>query len=102
MFFEWLSFKLLDFLWGNGESILKLVRSIALIFVAMTAYDVIKYRNVQQVSSYWRALVEAPEVFLGTRIPRQYSHLYITAVLAIRLVVFGALISIILKRYNRR
>lgn len=102
MFFEWLSFRLLDFLWGNGESVLKLVRSIALIFVAMTAYEVTKYRNAQEISSYWRALVEAPEVFLGTRVPQQYSHLYITAVLAMRLIIFGALISIILKRYNRR
>ena len=31
-FFEWLNFKVLDFVWGNGESTYKLTRSVVLLF----------------------------------------------------------------------
>ena len=35
-FFRWSHFKALDFIWGNGESVIKLLRSLLLCIVAMT------------------------------------------------------------------
>jgi hypothetical protein len=37
MFAEWFGFKFLDLVWGNGESLLKLGRSILIIFLLMQA-----------------------------------------------------------------
>lgn len=35
-FFEWMSFKILDFVWGNGESAWKLLRSVGIFLLLMT------------------------------------------------------------------
>ncbi|WP_202925539.1 pentapeptide repeat-containing protein [Edaphobacter sp. 12200R-103] len=101
-FFSWLSFNILDVLWGNGESILKLVRSILIFLVILALVDTFKFRDPGLVRSYWRALVEAPQTFLGTRVPPNFSHSALTLILSVRLIMFGALTSLIIKRYGRR
>lgn len=99
---EWISFKVLDVLWGNGESIAKLIRTIVTLLSCIALYSVLKFGNADSVHGYWRAMIEAPQVFLGTRVPPQMSHSALTVILASRLLVFGALVSIVVKRYSRR
>lgn len=101
-FLEWSRFKFLDFIWGNGESPLKLLRAALIIFLTMSLIDVWKFKDPQRIGSYLQSFIEAPQVFLGTLSPSYYSSLYLTVVLFIRLVAFGFFMSIIIKRFNRR
>jgi hypothetical protein len=101
-FLEWLEFKILDFVWGNGESTLKLLRStsVVLIFIALT--DVFIFRDAQNLSSYIKALCEAPQILFGVLTPKDYPGWYLTLIVIARLISFGFFMSIIIKRFNRR
>jgi len=100
--FQWLNFKILDYVWGNGESTTKLARTLIFLFAVMTAIDVIQYRDVSLVSSYFSAFVEAPQIFLGASVPLHYPKFYLTLIILLRLIAFGFLMAIIVKRFNRR
>lgn len=102
MFFKWLNFKLLDVIWGNGESIYKLIRSIIFCLIVMSFIDVIALKNVSQVSSYLRAFLKMPDVFLGISSPPDYPNYYLSLIFFVRLVAMGFFLSIIIKRFNRR
>lgn len=65
-FGSWLLFKILDWIWGNGESAAKLVRTSVAIFVVMALVDVFSFRDAGRVSNYFKAFGEAPQIFLGT------------------------------------
>lgn len=101
-FIEWAQFKTLDFIWGNGESTIKLVRSTLFILFAMALVDVAAFRNAQLINSYLNSLYESPQIFLGTVNPPNYPKYYLTTILFVRLVTFGFFMSIIIKRFNRR
>lgn len=98
----WTNFKLLDLLWGNGESAWKLARAVLFILGVMTLIDVINYRDTTLIKSYWHAFLQAPQVFLGTTNQSYLPSCYITLVTFIRLVLFGFFMAIIVKRFNRR
>lgn len=101
-FLEWAEFKVLDFIWGNGESALKLTRAIIFILVMMSMIDAVAFKDPQRLGSYAQAFFEAPQVFLGTLSPTNYPNSYLTSILLVRLVTFGFFMSIIIKRFNRR
>lgn len=98
----WINFKLLDFLWGNGESAWKLVRTVLVFLVLMTLFDVVNYRDVSLLQSYWNAFLQAPQIFLGTIKQSYFPSSYITLITFVRLVLFGFFMAIIVKRFNRR
>jgi len=98
---RWASFKLLDFIWGNGESPLKLVRSLLLILIAMAVIDKMIWRSSENIS-FAQTLFSAPQVLLGTQTPSGFPGWYIALVVATRLVVFGFFTSILIKRFSRR
>lgn len=101
-FFKWLWFFALQLLWGNGESAIKLLCSVFVLFILMGVYDATHVGSPSQIQSYWRGFCVAPEVFLGTRTFPQYAYWYVTAAAVARLLFFAALLSILLKRFNRR
>jgi hypothetical protein len=101
-FFNWMSFTILDFVWGNGESLLKLLRAIGLFLVGISVIDVMAFRDNGRLSSYLHALGDAPQIFLGTLSPCNYWVSYLTFIVFIRLIAIGLFLSIIIKRYNRR
>ncbi|MNK86673.1 Pentapeptide repeats (8 copies) [compost metagenome] len=101
-FLRWSNFKLLDLLWGNGESTWKLIRAVLVVCVLMTLFDVLNYRDVSLVQNYWIAFWQAPQVFLGTTKPVHFPSTYIALVTLLRLVLFGFFMAIIVKRFNRR
>ena len=102
MFFEWLKFKVLDFVWGNGENTYKLTRSVSILLIAMAIVDVLNFRDITKVSSYWDSILTMPEVFLGVSSPSVYPNWYLALIFFTRLVAIGFFMSIIIKRFNRR
>lgn len=102
MFLEWVGFKVLDWVWGNGESPLKLLRSIALILLVIALVDAMRFMDPSKVGSYGLGLLRAPQIFFGTLTPPAYPCLYLTLIVVVRLVVFGFFMSIVVKRMNRR
>jgi hypothetical protein len=102
MFFEWMEFKLLDFIWGNGESLLKLGRAVVLVFLFMAVVDVRFWGQPDKVDSYISAFENVPQIFLGVLTPENYPKTYVTVITFIRLIAMGFFLSIIIKRFNRR
>lgn len=101
-FLKWLWFSILQVLWGNGESVPRLLFSMLGVFVLMAIYHGSRSVAPRQIDSYWSGLLAAPEIFLGVRSFRSDAYWYLTAVAATRLLFFAALASILLKRFNRR
>lgn len=99
---KWIKFKTLDFIWGNGESAWKLLRTVLIAFFAMALIHVIAWDNPLLVTSYLNALLKAPQIFLGVISPDYYPRWYLTIIVFVRLVAMGFFMSIIIKRYNRR
>lgn len=103
IFFEWMNFNILDFVWGNGESVKRLFRFLALILLLMAFYDIYYHGNdPQNIGGYWRSALKSFSVFFGITAPNEYPHAYLAVVTCVRLVVVGFFLSIIIKRFNRR
>jgi|ERR1700728_530076 len=101
-FADWVWFTILDIIWGNGESLLKLTRAILTLLVAMSVIDVLAFRDRQRLSSYAQAFFDVPKIFLGAVSPSRYWAGYLTAIIFVRLIAIGLFLSILLKRFNRR
>lgn len=102
VFLEWIGFKALDLIWGNGESALKLARAALVVFGIMTLVDVVKFRDPLALGSYGQSLLQMPQIFLGTLVPNHYSAGYLASITFVRLVAFAFFMSIVIKRFNRR
>ncbi len=101
-FYEWTLFKLGDFVWGNGESTLRLLRFALLILFCMTIYEVLSFGDPHLVGSYWTAFLNSGEVFMGVPAPPEYPRPYIAIITLVRFIAVGFLLSIIIKKFNRR
>jgi hypothetical protein len=102
-FTEWTQFKVLDFLWGNGESAPKLLRAILLAILLIAFVDAIVFKDHRRLESYTQAMSDSPQIFLGTMpTPASYPRPCLAAILFVRLIVFSFLTAIIVKRFNRR
>ncbi len=95
-------FKALDHIWGNGESLLKLLRFTALILLVISTGDVITKSDPFDIKSYISAILVSPHIFLGTLTPEEYSRTYLTVIHILRFIVLGFIMAIIIKRLNRR
>lgn len=102
VFFQWLGFKILDLIWGNGESTWKLARAVCFTLFGMALIHVFFFGNPAQVSEYFSAFWKMPQVFLGALKPPAYPPSYLALIFFIRLVAFGFFMSILIKRFNRR
>ena len=102
VFVEWLVFKILDLIWGNGESACKLFIAVLVLLLLISGVHTFYYEDTNLINSYTEALLISPQVLLGVIKPIEYPSLYLTAILLIRLVMFGFFMSIIIKRFNRR
>jgi uncharacterized protein YjbI with pentapeptide repeats len=100
-FFSWATFRLLDFIWGNGESWSKLARTVCLLCIVIAFYDVLTFRDPSLVCNYTAALLAAPQTFLGTNSP-QYPGILLAIIVFVRLVVMGLFMSILVRRFARR
>lgn len=101
-FFDWLDFVLLDTFWGNGESAIKLLRSLGIVVLAIAIGDIYYLKNPALLGSYFQAAEIAPQVFLGTAHPSGYSGLVVAGIAGVRYVMLACLVSILVKRFSRR
>jgi len=71
-FIDWLEFKTLDLIWGNGESTLKLLRSTGIVLTLIAVVDILKFQDGHSLGGYVNALVDAPQIFFGVITPKDY------------------------------
>lgn len=102
IFSEWVEFKFLDLIWGNGESTWKLFRAVLVVLILIAGFHAYFYGDPNSIKSYVEALIISPQVLLGVVKPEGYTSLYLTAIYLVRLIMFGFFMSIIIKRFNRR
>ena len=101
MWAKWASFKILDFIWGNGESPLKLIRTILLVLFVMALVDAFVWRSAEHIGIV-HALLSAPQILLGTHTPEALPGWYLAIVFALKIIAFGFFTSILIKRFSRR
>jgi hypothetical protein len=102
MFLEYINFKCLDYIWGNGESVLKLCRFVGVMLLLIIALDWTSPSGPTSPTSIWNATQRAPQIFFGVFTPKEMSLNWLAAIFFGRLITFGFFMSIIIKRFNRR
>lgn len=102
MFFKWLNFKFQDYIWGNGENALNLLKTVLLIWFMTSILDTIIYKDSNLVSNYIESLFTTPAVFVGVYYPEYYPKTYLTIITIVRYIYFALFTSILIKRFNRR
>lgn len=109
-FWKWFKVSVLDFVWGNGESLWRLVRFNFIIFAILTLFHIVK-RSVSDAFEIIEVfIIKIPSNYFGIKIigtdQKDYFGYYpawLSLLLVItRLICFGLLMSIIIKKYNRR
>ncbi len=101
-FFEWLEYELLDALWGNGESSVKLLRTLVFVVFGIALGEVFFLKDPLLLDSYITAAKIAPQIFLGIVQPNGFSGLVLAGIAAVRYVMLACLVSILVKRFSRR
>ncbi|WP_253819720.1 pentapeptide repeat-containing protein [Variovorax paradoxus] len=101
-FLAWVEFWVLHFVWGNGESILKLLRTIVFVMFVIALYDAIARTASPTVSDYWDSLKLAPAIFLGTVVRNHHSLAAASTIVASKLIGFSLLTALLVKRFGRR
>lgn len=101
-FLKWLSFKAQETVWGNGESLWKLLRAGLYLWIFMTLKDVIYSPYWTEVPEYFKSFINMPSIFLGISKGTNNSDLYLSFISASRLIGFGLFMSILIKKFNRR
>jgi hypothetical protein len=101
-FLKWFKFKVLDFVWGNGESIFRLVRFVLIVLVLMALGDVAVDGDPARVQSYLGSFIRSFTIFFGTLIPDDYGKAYLAAISCLRLFAIGVFLAIIIKKFSRR
>lgn len=102
IFLEWFKFVALDKFWGNGESPVKLLRSLAFFLILISLYEGYFLRDSSMLSSYVCALLRSPEVLLGVTKLQKFSGLALAGIASVRYIMFACFVSIIIKRLSRR
>lgn len=102
MFFKWLYFRFQDFIWGNGESSLKLLRTGLMFWVFISLLDTILYKDPNLISNHINSFYNVPSIFMGISKPSNYPEFYLTAITIVRFIGFALFTSIIIKRFNKR
>ena len=102
MFVEWLWFVALDFFWGNGESPLKLLRSLVFCMILIAFCEVFFLRDFNVLSSFTTAIFQSPEVLMGVTNPEGFSGLALALIASLRYIMFACFVSIVIKRLSRR
>lgn len=101
-FGEWAIFSLLDFIWGNGESAAKLLRTVLVILLLISFWEIYKLPNANDMSLVMSSVLKSPSIFFGVANGSGYSDWATTLILFLRLVIFGLFMSILIKKISRR
>jgi hypothetical protein len=101
-FASWVKFKVLDYVWGNGESISALLRAVIVLNVAIAILDLATDPAPPLSNAFLTSLWRAPQIFFGITAPQYISPGWLTLVTTLRLISFGFFMAILIKRFNRR
>ncbi|WP_422138328.1 pentapeptide repeat-containing protein [Endozoicomonas sp. ALC020] len=101
-FIKWSEFSILNFIWGNGESVIKFIRFLALIILSIGIYDAVNSSNPHNLKEYWSSFLNAPSIFLGVSLPENYSNGVLTLIAGAKLISFALLTTLLIKRFSRR
>ena len=101
-FSKWSEFWILDFIWGNGESIVKLLRSILISVIMIAVYDTNLHGNLLNVGFLWNSFQKAPALFLGVLSPPDYTTAALSVIAATKFVSIALLTALLGKRFSRR
>lgn len=109
-FWKWLKVCILDLLWGNGESLWRLIRFNLILFFILTVYHILHERTTDIITILNTFSVKVPSNYFGISVKGDSNENYffyypewLNLFLVItRLICFGLLMSIIIKKYNRR
>jgi hypothetical protein len=101
-FASWVKFKILDYVWGNGESISALLRAVIIVILAITILDLATDPAPLPSKVFFGSLWRAPQIFFGVSTPQYISPGWLTFITVLRLISFGFLMAILIKRFNRR
>lgn len=102
-FSEWVAFYILDIIWGNGESAKKLFRTLLIVLLFISLWEVYKLPDANNASSIIHCFALSPSIFFGVVNNKQnYDEWAITLILFLRLVIFGLFMTILIKKISRR
>lgn len=101
-FLAWVEFWILHFIWGNGESISKLLRTIIIVMMIIAIYDANASSGSATILDYWESLKAAPAMFLGTLSRPYHTIAAMSAIVAARLIALSLLTALLVKRFGRR
>ncbi len=101
-FWRWICFRVLDFVWGNGESILKLLRSFALAFLVIGLSEGVTSGEPWNLHRYLLGMQHAPAAFFGVAGVGSFGPTAASIIAATRLVGMAFLTAILIKRLGRR
>ncbi|MCC4213968.1 pentapeptide repeat-containing protein [Leeuwenhoekiella parthenopeia] len=109
-FWKWTKVSILDFIWGNGESLWRLIRFNLYIFGVLTAYHILKKSTTDAFEILNIFFIKIPSNYFGLLVTNSndknyfeyYPEALTLSLVIIRLICFGLLMSIIIKKYNRR
>ena len=96
--FRHLRWKLLDLLWGNGESLYRVFFSGIFIILVWSTYLAWQFPEASGMESFKTILL----AFWGAPIQLQLPSVHIAAITAIRFVLVGLFMAILIKRLARR
>lgn len=101
-FVKWTNFKVLDFIWGNGESLFKFFKFVAVCLFFISIVNVFMCYNPLSLPSYWDSFIQSPSILLGTFQPTDHPIWFKSLAMFLRLTLFGFFIAILNKRLSRR
>jgi hypothetical protein len=100
-FLGWLGFVVGDVIWGNGERAFNLGRTLFALVLLLAILDTIVTRDPMLVADWAAAIVDAPQVFIGTKDPA-YPGIVVAGIALLRYVMLGLFVSVLVRRYARR
>ncbi len=96
--FEYCWFRFLDLVWGNGESLPKLLLTIAIAYAAIAAFLYTQKPGVSFATAFWNAFL----AFWGTYVPATPMPFFAAITLTIRTVFSGLFVTVLVRRLSRR
>lgn len=102
MFLKWLNFKLLDYTWGNGESIPKLLRTTLIVLLAIALYKVFAFKDPSNAQHYISSFTSTPGILFGITDEPVFGNFMMSCITFVRLILVGFFLAIIIKKFDRR
>lgn len=102
MFSLWLKFKALDWLWGNGEKISRVVIAIMLYIFIIAIVDLSYNPNHISIGQVFKSVAISPNILFSVDTPDYIPKYFATLTVAIRYILLALFVTILIKRLDRR